>query len=474
MGKTKAIKTFREALALPAYQKFLKQNSFDPSSVKTFDDFTKIPITDKSNFVSKYPLEERIKFPLPQNYTIERSSGYSGSPNYWVRYSGQDDSTGTRIVTLLDMLFNLKTNRTLMLNTFALGTWIAGTKVARWMLNAANDKDLHMTVINVGINLEEAAEITKRFYKSYDQIIFLGYNPFLKELIENLSDDKFPFNKVKTHLLMGGEGFSEEWRDYMAGLMHFDIDDYDSKIISGYGAADTGSDIGVEQPIAIFFRRLLNSNLNLRKNILGEKFDKPLPMIFQYSPSSMLIEVEKEELIFTANSGMPLVRYNLHDSGGLIQYNEMVDIISQEVKGDVKSILKKLKAMPLPLVYLYGRSDGTLQLVGLNIYLEQLKTIFSKSAMQKFFTGRFFAEVLSNKTFDQQLTVTLETRDINAAQESKSNIKKLFMKELCKLNSEYNKVFNTNPSMVEPELLFLDKAAFSEHADKSIKVKYSK
>ncbi len=472
-GKKYALTTYSEALKLSAYKKFLADNGFDPASVKTIEDFAQVPVMDKDNFIKKYPLRERIKFPMPQNYTVERSSGYSGAPNYWVRAKGQDDSVGERIVTLLNLLFDLKHRKTLLINTFALGTWIAGTKVARWMLDAANKKELQMTTINVGFNLSESAEVIKNFYSDYDQVIVLGYNPFLKELLELLNESKFPFADVKFHLLMGGEGFSEEWRDYVAGLMGVSVDDYDYRILSGYGAADTGKDIGVEQPICVFFRRLLSKNPKLMAEIFGDDVTVP-PMIFQYAPSSMWIEELEGELLFTANSGMPLVRYNLHDSGGILTYQQMIDIIAANYTGDMSELLKQLNVSPLPLVYLHGRSDGTVQLMGFNIYVEHIKLIMSMPQMQAYTTGKFYISVENDKNFNQKLQITFETKNIHKVEKDIKSITKLVMEHLAALNSEYNKVYNTDPSLVVPELIPVGIEQFAERSAKSLKVIYKK
>ena len=51
------------------------------------DDFEKIPVMDKHNYVSKYPVEDRLynSKKLEDFYMICSSSGTSGEPTFWPR-----------------------------------------------------------------------------------------------------------------------------------------------------------------------------------------------------------------------------------------------------------------------------------------------------------------------------------------------------------------------------------------------------
>lgn len=470
-GKRKAFETFKASLKLPAYKKLLAEANFDYKTVKGFDDFKNIPQMDKSNYIGKYDFSERIKYPPHQNYTVERSSGYSGKPNYWLRASGHDESIMERVLEIFDGLYGIKTKKTLFINTFALGTWVAGVKIARMFLNLSNRDTIPMTTVNTGIKLDEAAEIFMNLSKYYDQTIFAGYNPFLKELIEYISSQGFDFSKHKTHMLVGGEGLSEEWRDYVAGLLKYDIDDFDTKIISGYASTDTGSDIAIEQPITILFRRLLMKNEKLRQQFFGDN-RKDVPMMFQYVPSSIWIEEVNGELLFTTNNGMPLVRYNIHDNGGLISYQDMIDAISTEY--DIKKISKQIKLMPLPIVYLFGRSDGTIVVSGANVYLEQLKKVFAHSDFQEYITGNFYSYTDYNKRMRPTFNIVLEARDVGVAEINRELITKLFVESLIKMNNEYEAIYNHNPKVGRPLITFISQNEFADYKNDSIKIKYHK
>lgn len=467
VGKKNALKAFRNALKIKAYKDFLKSRNINYENIKTFEDFTNLPVLDKSNYIKKYPLQDLLKYSFSKHYTIERSSGYTGKPHYWPRISGQDDNVEKKLSLVFDSLFKVKSRNTLVINTFALGTWLAGTKFARFMLNFANRKDIKMTVINVGINLEEALEMLKRFYKYYDQTIIVGYNPFIKELLEKAKNKGFPFNKHKINLLIGGEGFSEEWRDYIAEIMTINIDDFDAKVISGYGAADMGSDLGFEQPVTIFFRRLLVKDKKLRHKIFGKKINH-VPVLFQYSPTSMWTEVIDGELIFTADNAIPLIRYNLHDNGGIIPYQVMIDVILE--KYSIDEIKERLNPMPLPLIYLYGRSDGTIQVWGANVYIEQVREAIYCSEIREFITGRFYIYVKEDSKYNTRFVLVLETDLVRKAKKHLDFITDRIVKEICYLNTEYKSSYNANPDKTKPYIKFVNRKAFSRYRKSSIKV----
>ena len=46
------LKVFQKAAAtVPAYQSVLKKNKINPRSVKNLDDFKKLPVVDKKNYI---------------------------------------------------------------------------------------------------------------------------------------------------------------------------------------------------------------------------------------------------------------------------------------------------------------------------------------------------------------------------------------------------------------------------------------
>jgi len=139
----------------------------------------------------------------------------------------------------------------LVINTFALGTWVTGVKFARALCGVANKKDIKMTVANTGMVFDSAIKIIENFADEYDQVLLAGYPPFVKGLVEELIEKK-TIKNVEMHIMVGAESFPEEWRDYMTKLLQTQYD-YEPTILSAYGAADVGLELGYEQPITKLF-----------------------------------------------------------------------------------------------------------------------------------------------------------------------------------------------------------------------------
>jgi len=92
-GRKKALATFYEAAErVPAYQKFLKEKGVNPKEIRTFEDFQKkVPLTDKENYILKYPLNELCwGEKIEKMYTVSTSSGSTGTPSFWPRLPQQD------------------------------------------------------------------------------------------------------------------------------------------------------------------------------------------------------------------------------------------------------------------------------------------------------------------------------------------------------------------------------------------------
>src|SRR5581483_2466821 len=83
-GQQKALKLFHAAAErVPAYKDFLKQNKIDNKKIVSISDFKQVPLTDKKNYIAKYPLKSRVWDGQPQeNKIIASSSGTTGNPNY--------------------------------------------------------------------------------------------------------------------------------------------------------------------------------------------------------------------------------------------------------------------------------------------------------------------------------------------------------------------------------------------------------
>ncbi|MCX6806987.1 MAG: hypothetical protein NT135_02610 [Candidatus Berkelbacteria bacterium] len=92
-GRKKALATFHEAATkVPAYREFLNDSKINPNYVKDYNDFQKIPFTDKKKYLLKSNLKDLcLDGSLRGMYVICRSSGSSGKALYWPRVPKQDE-----------------------------------------------------------------------------------------------------------------------------------------------------------------------------------------------------------------------------------------------------------------------------------------------------------------------------------------------------------------------------------------------
>ncbi len=86
--------------------------------------------------------------------------------------------------------------------------------------------------------------------------------------------DGMPWNAYRMQAMVGGEGITEELRDYL--LQRFE---------SVYSGCATDIEIGVagESPASVALRRLARTRPDPRHALFGD--DSRLPMAFQYNPS---------------------------------------------------------------------------------------------------------------------------------------------------------------------------------------------
>ena len=86
-GEAQALALFHSvARDVPAYASFLCKHGIDPTSVQTVADFERLPLIDKRNYVSRYPLPERCHGGTLRGCDmVAVSSGSTGQPTVWPR-----------------------------------------------------------------------------------------------------------------------------------------------------------------------------------------------------------------------------------------------------------------------------------------------------------------------------------------------------------------------------------------------------
>ncbi len=364
--------SWRAAKRVPAYRDFLEQAAVDPDDLFPFGILGRLPETEKRNYIDRYGLMERCvggSVPYPGT-TIDESSGSTGTPYNWIRGRREREVAHRNISFFARYAFG--DGPLVTLNAFSMGAWAAGMNMSLWMTR-------HGIVKSIGPDIDKLLSTLTYLGPSY-RFLISGYPPFLKHLLDEGARRGFPWDRYEVHGLVGGEGMTEELRDVL--LERF------RSVYSGYGATDIEIGMAAESPVSVALRRLARRRPDVREALFGD--DPRLPMVFQYNPLIHFLEVnELGEIICTVSRLdllSPRIRYNVHDEGGLLGFDTARERLAafgcdierlgeRDETAGPRGPLPWSRPIPLPFLWVNGRRDATISVMGANIYPEDIETV---------------------------------------------------------------------------------------------------
>jgi phenylacetate-CoA ligase len=407
------------AQTVPAYQKLLRDNDIDPATITTFEDFQRLPLLDKPSYHERYPLPELCRDgTLASCDMIAVSSGSSGRPTIWPRGLEDELHVARRFEQVLVDGFHADERTTLAVVCFPLGTWVGGLFTQACTRHLAA-KGCPITVVAPGNNKAEILRVLPELAPHFEQVVLLGYPPFVKDVIDTGGVD-WPAYKIK--LVLAGEVFSEQWRDLVS--QRAGVADPISDIASLYGTADSGV-LGNETALSVSIRRFFAIRPDLAREVFG---DSRLPTLVQYDPASRFFEVHDGTLVFTADGGIPLVRYRIADEGGILGYGELLAYCARHG-------FTPPPGPELPFVFLFGRSLFTVSFFGANVYPENVTVGLEQPGISDTVTGKFVIESVEDADRDRLLRITVETAP--GATADAALIAESVRAQLVRLNSEF-------------------------------------
>jgi phenylacetate-CoA ligase len=419
---------------VPAYRQFLQEQGVDPHFIQTFADFQSIPLTTKSNYLQRYPLPSLCREgQLEACDWIAVSSGSTGTPSFWSRFITDEFQIATRFEQIFRESFRADTKTTLAVICFALGTWIGGMYTASCCRHLAT-KGYPLTIITPGNNKTEILRVVQELAPFFEQVVLLGYPPFLKDVIDTGISQGMNWGDYGVKLVMAGEVFSEEWRTLVGKRMGSSSPYYDWASL--YGTADAGV-LGNETPLTICIRRFLADRPDAARKLFGES---RLPTLVQYDPTSRFFETQDGTLLFSGDNGIPLIRYHISDTGGIIPYQEMLQFLQEWEFAPITKLQsgEGRGIYPLPFVYVFGRSHFTVSYFGANIYPENVTVGLEQLEIQDWVTGKFVMEVKEDTDKNIFLSIVVELSPGVQASESKQQaIADSIRVQLLRLNSEF-------------------------------------
>jgi len=459
-GEKKALQTFHEAAEkVPAYKDFLRKNGIDPKKIKTFKDFQeKVPLTDKKNYILENSLESLCLEKLDKAYTISMSSGTSGFPCFWPRLKGQDRMV-PKFMELSFFSNNIEIDKqsTLLIIGLSLGVYTAGEMMSYAMKELADKEKYPLTVVTAGSEKEAIIQVFKYLVPHYQQVILWAYPSLLREVIDIAGKEGIDFKKINLRIGIGGEGFTKQWEDFVKEKLGFKKED-PTRVMTVFGESSAGV-VGISSPFTNLIRELASKDSKLFKDLFGEaRGTYLLPVLLEFSPLSLVVEEVDGEIILTRRAAIPMVRYNLHDMGGIISFNKAVEILKSH-NYDPFALLKewgieKEKIWTLPIMYVFGRSDNVISIDGANIYPESLEEVIYGPEMPEVKGYKLFLAT-DQTTQRQRFGVYLELKGgISLSKEKEEGLKKrahdLILTHLLKVNPDFRKSYNDNPGVCDP------------------------
>ncbi|MDB5178632.1 MAG: hypothetical protein JWN01_575 [Patescibacteria group bacterium] len=455
-GAEKAIKLFHDAADhVPAYRKYLKAQGFNPALVHDIGDLVLIPTTSKAGYLRRYSRPELCwngDF-RSVRWTISTTSGSTGEPFYFPRTAEQDKQYALLAELYLRTNFRIHERSTLYIVAFPMGAWIGGLFTYEAVRRVGESGDYALSIITPGINKLEVIKAVQNIGHDFDQVIIGSYAPFLKDIIDDGRRAGLNWADYNLGFIFSAEGFSETFRDYVAektGLTNIYTD-----TLNHYGTVDLGT-MAYETPVSILIRRMALDRPALYETIFRQT--AKLPTLAQYLPEQFYFEESNGQLYCTASSGLPLVRYDLQDLGGVITYGQMERHFADhglDLNAEIQAAGLTDLSWNLPFVYVHERSDFSVSFFAFQIHPQTVRNALAGGQLAEELTGKFTMTVEYDLEGQQHLHTHVELKiDTPESPELHDRVQLAIVERLLAESSEYRRTFEEYGERVYPLLTF--------------------
>ena len=433
LSRARALRAARFAAArVPAYRDFLQSRHIDPAQVASLD---QLPETDKHGYINLYPLVERCvggRIPLVGT-TIDESSGSTGRPYNWVRSKHERAEVRRMIGFFARYAFG--DAPLVILNAFSMGAWATG-------LTSAIALERNGLVKATGPDVQKILGTMRELGPGYRYLI-VGYPPFLKLLLDRGDSIGFDWGGYDMHALMGGDANSEALRDYL--LRRF------RSAYSGYGATDVEIGLAAETAACVRLRRLAAGDPHLAIALFGES--RRSPMVFQYNPLLHHIETNASgELVFTVTrlaTLSPKVRYNVHDEGGTLRYDDLAERLAAcGYRWEDIAPAGSGYVLKMPFLYVFGRKDFTISVMGANIYPQDIEAAIYTAPDLAACVRSFQLDVIEQSPGETRPRVSIQLESVEPTQQLQERLAALFEGQLLATNRDYQEAAAEYPELM--------------------------
>jgi phenylacetate-CoA ligase len=453
-GRKNAVDWANQVIAgNPNYRQHLLNQGIQPDQLNNIEGLITLPLIDKKYLRGKST--EQLCPDTEDIYGISGSSGMTGEPVWIPRRKSADAAVFPAVSGIFADNWDTDTRPAATVTAWSLGMWVAGTMMVETGNRLA--KESQLIAIHPGSNLNDAVEMIKQISSLNRPIILQAYPPFAAEVLCQLQKQGIDLPTLNLNLFVAGEPMSESWRIHIQKLLGGQQAEKDlSRVISLYGTAEGGV-MGFETRLSVLIRKMAHQNLDLRQALFGST--ESLPMLFQYPPTSKWIESVDDEVVFSGRTGIPSVRYNMHDRGGTISFKQMMDQLHQQGYNPLQTLTElgygpKLKnTAPLPFVFVFGRKDGVVSLDGANIYPADLDALLLEPQIQSAGIQEYALGIEEQSDGRLRLVIHLQLQPNGSTDVSPDTAQQLAIlasRAIAANNPDYRQSLNDNPEAVLP------------------------
>lgn len=341
--------------------------------------------------------------------------------------------------------------KVLFIDAMAMGMWTGGVLAEFIMKNLATDHKTY-SHISPGADPEKIVDCIEKLGESYDIVFIATYPTLFKAVIDNADRRELEWPKYDIKLCCSGEMIDNALHDMFMeriGKGEGDI----TRIFDLYGGTEIGIP-GYSFPITNIIKKLTASNKDLSRKIFGN--EENAGRLFQTNPVNALVESIDGNLVVTYQEKVPILRYDIHDVGNVISWDEMMGILKTQ-KIDIRKELAKegFHKAPFkwPFITFIRRQDWAITFYGAKIAPQSLQTVFAEDS--RIYTFKI-SEYDDNGEF--RFTVNLcmqhglEIGD-KEEQEMKDHYRKSVLNYLTTTNFDFKDAHSIDNKAMNPKIL---------------------
>jgi phenylacetate-coenzyme A ligase PaaK-like adenylate-forming protein len=430
---------------IPAYIKFLSDQKINISDIKNIDDFNRLPYTNQENYIELFSLKDRSIDPTKITQILS-SSGSSGKPHYWAQDENLDMSIAadfkSRIEKDIDNIDNIDT--ILGIVTAGMGVWGAGGLMSRVFRILSQELD-SFQFITPGLDIDENMKILEHYVKKekINTLVLIGYTSSTKDIID-IAKEKNLIKNINIYAYVGGDILSNEIRKRVESIIG------KGRLKSLYAASEVGI-MAIDNDYTPELKLIMEQRLN--ENEIEKIFNtKYIPSIYQYNPNKHFFQVSENGLIvitdFTSNT--PLIRYTLNDNGGIITSNKLEEYIKEKIP----NFKPKDKN---PFIFISSKKDVVLSFYSVKIPSFHIQSSIQSEELLSLISGKFRAyqelDPNGNPIFKLHLELSPNLSYSQISKNDEKFIKETFVRNLRKINGEYNKLISSIKEKAVPQII---------------------